>query len=70
MSSEIDAFEILGRVIGAIVIGAATFVFLWYWDSWNLSLMIRFIISAVAALLYAVIGGSVWRWVSNIDLWS
>ncbi len=60
----------IGRIIGAVAITGASFVSLWYWDTWELSRPVRIAVSITLGVLFIVFGGSVWRWIEEIDLMS
>ena len=60
----------LCRIIGAITVAGAAFVLLWFWETWDLSIAIRIAVSLILGIMFLVFGGSVWRWIDEIDTWS
>ncbi len=59
-----------GRIIGAIAVAGAAFLGLCFWDTWGLGVPVRIAVSVTLGILFLIFGGSVWRWVSEIDIWS
>jgi len=60
----------IGRILGAVVLGTAGFTLLSYWNTWGLSEPIRLGISVTLGLLFLIFGGSIWRWIAEVDYWS
>jgi len=61
----------LGRIIGGFIVGLVTFGLLnWPWDLWELSKEVQVTISVILGLIYAALGGNIWKWISNISHWS
>ncbi len=70
MSDSNGSHHWIGRIVGGIVVAAASYGLLLFWDTWDLSHETQLMVSGGLGLLFVVFGGSVWRWIDNIDLWS
>ena len=60
----------IGRIIGGITVAVAAFVSLSLWDTWELGVPVRAAVSGALGGLFLIFGGSIWRWVDQIDWWS
>lgn len=60
----------IGRIIGGITVAVAAFVLLSIWDTWELGVPVRGAVSGALGGLFLIFGGSIWRWVDQIDWWS
>ena len=60
----------IGRSVGAVAVAAAAFVLLGFWDTWELSMPVRIGVAILLGILFLCFGGSIWRWIDEIDTWS
>ena len=60
----------IGRILGAIAVAGVTFGLLWFFDRWELGLLIQAGIALAAGGLFLVFGGSVLRWLDEISDWT
>ena len=70
MSSNISLTQIIARLVGCSIVGAATYFLLGLTSDWGLSDEGRLVVAVIAALAFLWLGGSVWRWIDEISIWS
>lgn len=59
----------IGRILGAIVIAGVIFGWFWFFDTWELGVLIQAGIALAAGVFFLVFGGSALRWISEIFHW-
>ncbi len=70
MKKSEQSIHWVGRIFGGITVAGVSFILFWFWDTWELSLPVRIILSITVGILFLIFGGNVWRWIEEIDLWS
>ena len=58
------------RLIGAHLVGAIAFFAVGPWFDLDLSRPIRLVIASAVGILFFFVGGSIWRWIEELDFWT
>ena len=62
--------KIAKRIVGGVIIFALSYLILNFWNAWGLSRDLIFIISICLGVVFAFLGGSIFRWIDNIEFFS